>query len=158
MELDSLDGTFGGGGHTLAILAASAPDGRVLALDADPSAIARGDSLAASPETGGRLRVVHANFADLAEVAHTTWVARRPVRFLPDQVDGRVLFELGGRHNKLFEDITPADVRWICQRLSKLTDRQWRDAFNAGGFPPSDAERFIRRMKQKIAEGLALQG
>ncbi|GHC74835.1 monooxygenase [Nocardiopsis terrae] len=41
--------------------------------------------------------------ADLSEVAHTTWVARRPVRFMPDDVDGRVLFDadtqraLGGR-------------------------------------------------------------
>ncbi|MGW5879127.1 ArsO family NAD(P)H-dependent flavin-containing monooxygenase [Nocardiopsis terrae] len=31
--------------------------------------------------------------ADLSEVAHTTWVARRPVRFMPDDVDGRVLFD-----------------------------------------------------------------
>ena len=32
---------------------------------------------------------------------------------------------------------------------SSLTDSQWRDAFRAGGYPPEDAERFIRRMKQK---------
>ncbi|HUG60977.1 MAG TPA: 16S rRNA (cytosine(1402)-N(4))-methyltransferase RsmH, partial [Methylomirabilota bacterium] len=64
-----LDGTFGGGGHTLAILAGSATNGRVLALDADPAAVARGEALARGADLGGRLRVVHANFADLADVA-----------------------------------------------------------------------------------------
>ena len=38
-----------------------------------------------------------------------------------------------------------------------LTDEQWRDAFRAGGYPKPVADRFIRRMKQKIAEGLALK-
>ena len=49
-------------------------------------------------------------------------------------------------------------MRWICGRLQRLSDAQWRDAFRAGGYPPDDAERFIRRLKQKIAEGLALKG
>jgi putative flavoprotein involved in K+ transport len=31
--------------------------------------------------------------AEVSQVAHTTWVARRPPRFLPDDVDGRVLFD-----------------------------------------------------------------
>ena len=64
-----LDGTFGGGGHSRAILAASAPDGRVLALDADPAAVARGAALAAERDLDGRFRIVHANFAGLADVA-----------------------------------------------------------------------------------------
>jgi 16S rRNA (cytosine1402-N4)-methyltransferase len=64
-----LDGTFGGGGHSRAILAASAPDGRVLALDADLAAVARGLALATEPGLDGRLRVVHSNFAELGDVA-----------------------------------------------------------------------------------------
>jgi len=65
-----LDGTFGGGGHTRAILAASEPDGVVLALDADADAIARGEAFFADPVIGSRLRLAHANFADLVTVAN----------------------------------------------------------------------------------------
>ncbi len=64
-----LDGTFGGGGHTRALLAATAPDGIVIALDADPDAIRRAERLAREPGIGSRLIAVQANFADLAEVA-----------------------------------------------------------------------------------------
>ena len=64
-----LDGTFGGGGHTRAILQASAPDGVVLALDADPAAIGRVWALVTAPGVGSRLRPVQANFAELADVA-----------------------------------------------------------------------------------------
>ena len=78
-----LDGTFGGGGHTRALLEASAPDGRVLALDVDPAAIARGEALRA--EYGDRLTLRQANFASLAQVA-------REAGFAP--LDG-VLLDLG---------------------------------------------------------------
>lgn len=64
-----IDGTFGGGGHTRALLDASAPDGRVLALDADADAIARGQALQA--EYGDRLILRHANFAAMDEAAAT---------------------------------------------------------------------------------------
>lgn len=67
-----------------------------------------------------------------------------------------VRFEYHGRHRVLFDRITPADVKWICAQLQALTDAQWQDAFRAGGYAPEIADRFIRRMKQKIDEGLAL--
>lgn len=70
---------------------------------------------------------------------------------------GRVQFDYRGRHKVLFEDISPADVRWVCEQLKRLTDDQWRDAFRAGGYAPALADRFIRRMKQKIDEGLSLK-
>lgn len=76
--------------------------------------------------------------------------------FITGVKDGFVDVEFDGRHGALVEKITVADVRWICQRLNALTDRQWRDAFRAGAYEPALANRFIRRMKQKIAEGLAL--
>jgi hypothetical protein len=78
--------------------------------------------------------------------------------FIKAVANGRVQFDYRGRHKALFQEITPADVRWICERLDRLTDAQWQDAFRAGGVPGVTAERFIRRMKQKIAEGRALKG
>ena len=64
-----IDGTFGGGGHARALLATSAPDGVVLAIDADPAAIARAEELRTEPEIGPRLVPVQRNFANLADVA-----------------------------------------------------------------------------------------
>lgn len=78
--------------------------------------------------------------------------------FITGVVNGRVKLEWRGRHRQLFDEITPADVRWICGRLNRLTNAQWNDAFRAGGVPQTDADRFIRRLKQKIADGLALKG
>jgi 16S rRNA (cytosine1402-N4)-methyltransferase len=64
-----LDGTFGGGGHTGALLESSGPDGVVMALDADPEAIGRAEAMLEKLGDGSRLRPVHANFEDLANVA-----------------------------------------------------------------------------------------
>ena len=64
----NVDATLGGGGHAERILAASDPDGRLLGLDADGAAIARGrDRLGG--RFGDRLRLRQANFRELATVA-----------------------------------------------------------------------------------------
>jgi 16S rRNA (cytosine1402-N4)-methyltransferase len=62
-----IDATLGGGGHAEAILRATAPEGRLLGLDADPRAVARSAQRLA--EFGGRAMLVHANFRHLAEAA-----------------------------------------------------------------------------------------
>jgi hypothetical protein len=73
-------------------------------------------------------------------------------------VDGeRVKLDHHGRYRELFEDIRVHHVVWLAEQLNKLTDTQWRDAFRAGGVDPAAAERFIRRLKEKVAEGLALR-
>jgi hypothetical protein len=68
-----------------------------------------------------------------------------------------VAFDYDGRHQDLLKMITPADVRWAAQQMARLTDAQWRDAFRAGNYNDADAARFIRRIKEKIADGLALR-
>jgi len=100
-------------------------------------------------QTFGRTGVLDAPRGDIEVFEQTP--------FIRGVEDGRVRLEYRGRHKALFQDIRPADVRWICERLDTLTDEQWHDAFRAGGIDRPAAERFIRRMKQKIAEGLALE-
>lgn len=69
---DFLDGTFGAGGYTRAVLAAN-PKNRVLALDRDPTAIANGQALVT--EAAGRLKLVETEFARMEEAAAETGFA-----------------------------------------------------------------------------------
>jgi 16S rRNA (cytosine1402-N4)-methyltransferase len=75
-----VDGTFGAGGYTQAILAANR-ENRVVAIDRDPDAVAAGAGLALRAK--GRLALVPARFGDLDRVAAEAG--------LPDGVDGVVL-------------------------------------------------------------------
>ncbi len=68
----------------------------------------------------------------------------------------RVSFDFHGRHRELLTVVHVADVHWMCGLLNRLTDRQWHDAFRAGGYNPDQTERFLRKIREKIAQGLAL--
>jgi hypothetical protein len=71
--------------------------------------------------------------------------------------DGYVDFDdLGKWHRDLFGRLTPADLRWTCERLARLSPRQWDDAFRAGGYDAATAGRFIAQMRRRIEAGLAL--
>lgn len=61
-----IDGTFGGGGYTKALLRAGA---QILAIDQDPDAIARGADLMA--EFGPSLRLVRGRFAEMERIAQS---------------------------------------------------------------------------------------
>ncbi len=78
-----IDATVGGGGHALLLLEATAPDGRLLGLDADPRAIVRTRQRLAV--FGERVTLVQANFRKLEAVARQHGFA---------DVDG-ILFDLG---------------------------------------------------------------
>ncbi|MEZ5838990.1 MAG: 16S rRNA (cytosine(1402)-N(4))-methyltransferase RsmH [Hyphomicrobiales bacterium] len=67
-----IDGTFGAGGYTRALLSAGAD---VLAIDRDPDAIARGGRLVA--KANGRLCLVHGRFSELD--VHARGVGRQGV-------------------------------------------------------------------------------
>ncbi|BBL73546.1 16S rRNA (cytosine(1402)-N(4))-methyltransferase RsmH [Methylomagnum ishizawai] len=79
-----VDGTFGRGGHTAALLARLGSQDRLLALDKDPDALASPEALALRADP--RLELVHGSFAQLA-----AFIAERG---RPGQVAG-VLMDLG---------------------------------------------------------------
>ena len=71
--------------------------------------------------------------------------------------NGRVQFDYQARHRDLLEDITPEDVVWISQLFARITDRQLMDAFRAAGMPDGIGQRYVRKLKSKIQEGLSLR-
>lgn len=102
-----IDGTLGGGGHAAALLEASAPDGRLLGIDADPAALAAAGTRLAP--FGERVTLAHGNFRDLAGLA-------RAAGFAP--IDG-LLLDLGVSSHQLdtpergfsFQADAPLDMR-----------------------------------------------
>lgn len=96
----------------------------------------------------GRTGVLDAPRGDLKTFEETP--------FIKGMVGQYVRFDYRGRHGALVSQMTAADVRWICEKLDRLTGEQWQDAFRAGGYAPETANRFIKRFDQKITEGLAL--
>ncbi len=78
-----IDGTFGRGGHSRAILSALGPSGRLIAIDKDLDAIAYAQ---AHFSDDGRFQIVHGSFADLLAICNELNITGR--------VDG-ILLDLG---------------------------------------------------------------
>lgn len=77
--------------------------------------------------------------------------------FILGVTGGHVDFAYDSWYRNYVDDrISPADVAWASALLSRLSDKQWQDAFRAGGYEPDVAARFIRKLQEKIKEGQAL--
>jgi hypothetical protein len=75
-----------------------------------------------------------------------------------EKVDGnKVRFDYRGMNQPLVDSVTVPDVIWACEQLAKIPDGHWDAAFKAGSYPQADADRYIRKIKEKIAQGLALR-
>jgi hypothetical protein len=79
-------------------------------------------------------------------------------RFIHSVRDGQVRFHYRGawREPSLKRGVAPADVRWIAERLARLTPAQWSDAFRAAGYTETDAQRYVIRLREKVSEGLVV--
>ncbi|MCK6413236.1 MAG: 16S rRNA (cytosine(1402)-N(4))-methyltransferase RsmH [Azonexus sp.] len=99
-----IDATFGRGGHSRRILSALGPQGRLIALDRDPLAIAAGQAL-----DDARFSLLHHAFGEIAQAAAEAGVAG---------VDG-ILFDIGvsspqiddGSRGFSFRHDAPLDMR-----------------------------------------------
>lgn len=111
-----VDGTFGRGGHSRGLLARLGENGRLIALDRDPSAIVAGQAI-----TDERFTLVHARFAELADVLDELGVTA---------VDG-VLLDIGVSSPQLddaergmsFRQDAPLDMRMDTSRGETVA--QW---------------------------------
>jgi len=128
-----LDATFGAGGYSRAILAAA--DCRVIAVDRDPGAIARGADLVAA--SGGRLALDRDRFSNLAAVA---------MRHGCDALDG-VVFDLGVSSMQLDE----AERGFSFRHDGPLDMRM-------GGEGPSAADVVAQASERDLAAIIAMLG
>jgi 16S rRNA (cytosine1402-N4)-methyltransferase len=151
-----VDGTFGGGGHALALLARY-PDLTIIGLDRDP------DAIAAAP-THQRLTVVQANFANLAMVIADEAGAR------PDGdpgVDG-VLLDLGISSHQVdtaergfsYRQDGPIDMRMGPDAGSDAGDivNTWSRDELVTIFRDYGEERFARRIADAIVAARPIDG
>jgi 16S rRNA (cytosine1402-N4)-methyltransferase len=106
-----VDGTLGDGGHAEAILERTAPSGRLVGLDRDGEALARASARLA--RFGERALLVHASFADLAEVLAERALGPVDAVLLDLGVSSRQLdaAERGFRFAEASADETPLDMR-----------------------------------------------
>jgi hypothetical protein len=129
---------------------------------------------AAEPASGPRTRYVArdlgASFGSNEQSKWVRWLGIRAAQgskndlagflesgFIEGVKDNRVTFEYSGPNKLLVSNVAPDDVRWTATLMSRLSDRQWQDAFRAGGYSPEDANQFIAKFQEKIATGLALK-
>ncbi|HTG80524.1 MAG TPA: 16S rRNA (cytosine(1402)-N(4))-methyltransferase RsmH [Geobacteraceae bacterium] len=144
-----LDGTVGGGGHAALILDASAPDGVLIGLDRDDTALeAAGSRLA---RYGMRAKLVHRNFSELDEVLAELGIV---------EIDG-FLFDVGVSSHQLdagergfsFQQDAPLDMR-----MDTSCGETAADLVN--GLPEEELARIIReygeeRWAKRIATFIA---
>lgn len=90
-----IDATIGGGGHSEAILARSAPTGRVLGIDRDAQALERVGRRLASQVSSGRLTLVKGNFGELARIVRDEASFSSPAGGEPGGRFDGILLDLG---------------------------------------------------------------
>jgi 16S rRNA (cytosine1402-N4)-methyltransferase len=142
-----VDGTFGRGGHSRLLLSRLSPQGRVIALDRDPEAVAAARELQASDT---RFHILHANFAELRDALTTMGIAK---------VNG-LLLDLGVSSPQIdnpargfsFRFDAPLDMRMDTTRgesaadfLARADERQLSEVIKDHG-----EERFARQIAKAL--------
>jgi 16S rRNA (cytosine1402-N4)-methyltransferase len=146
-----VDCTFGRGGHSRALLQLLSPQGRLLALDRDPEAVAEGERLA---REDCRFSIRHADFARLAHILDCQgW----------SQVSG-IGFDLGisspqvdnAKRGFSFQQNGPLDMRMdsseglpLSRMLEQISERELEGILRSFG-----DERYARRIARSILKAM----
>ena len=143
-----MDGTLGGGGHTMEILDASGPDGRVIGIDRDGTAVAAAER--ALSRYGERVTVVRDNYSNMKEILSSLGATK---------VDGIVL-DLGVSSHQLdtssrgfsFRGDDPLDMRMddteTLTAAHIVNERMEKEL--AGIFKVYGEERYARRVARAV--------
>jgi 16S rRNA (cytosine1402-N4)-methyltransferase len=142
-----IDGTFGRGGHARKILTALSNEGRLLAIDKDPTAIAEGQVLASN----NSFEIEHGGFADLAEfAAKRGWVGNVAGILLDIGVSSPQLDD--AQRGFSFSNDGPLDMRM--DPTSGISAAQWIASADENEITKIlrdyGEERFARRMARAI--------
>jgi hypothetical protein len=62
----------------------------------------------------------------------------------------RIDLNYGGKNQKLFDDLTVQDAKWIAGYLGRLSDEQIKDAFRAANYAPEDVEHLAYAVRERI--------
>lgn len=126
-----VDGTFGGGGYASAILEAA--DCRVLGIDRDPDAIARGQALV--ERFGGRLTLVQGEFSRMEEFTRATdgvvldlgvssFQFDQPARGFSFREDGPLDMRMSLSGESAADFVNSADERTLTQVIARLGEEK----------------------------------
>jgi hypothetical protein len=84
--------------------------------------------------------------------------AKQTPGFVLGVSDGLVRFGYEGQHTDAIRDgITVSDVRWLLGYLTKLSDKQIREALRASGASAKEEECFARSIRDRIAQLQAIR-
>ncbi|HEY7125088.1 MAG TPA: 16S rRNA (cytosine(1402)-N(4))-methyltransferase RsmH [Ktedonobacterales bacterium] len=147
-----IDATAGGGGHTALLLEHSAPTGQVLALDADPAALARVSQRLQEEVQARRLVLMQGNFVDLQALAERAGFP---------SVQG-ILADLGfssdqlatGERGFAFSSDGPLDMRFdpTSQRTAADLVNTLSEEELADGFWRYGEERHARQIARRVIQ------
>ncbi len=150
-----VDGTLGGGGHSLAILKASAPDGVLIGIDGDEAAIERAGEVLQSYKE--RVVLIRANFSEVGDVLRERGIM---------EIDG-MLLDLGVSSHHLdeaargfsFRGDAPLDMRMdrrgdvtAAILVNTLGVEELADIFRSYG-----EERFSRKIARAVVQARAIK-
>jgi hypothetical protein len=76
--------------------------------------------------------------------------------FIKSVGENDVDFDFETIYGSVVDMVRPADVRWTAELMSRLTDSQLDAAFRAADYSANTRARYVKKIKAKIAEGLAV--